>query len=152
MYNIFSTSSSYYFDEYSKEEQTIDNVCIICWINPEDNNETVPLQQISFITTNCNCNPYLHIKCFNSWLDISDSCPICRKKIYFTKTYLQIKNDICKYCISCYILLFNYFILSVRIISFVSFLNFFIVIMYNIYFYYYIKFETEEDENVNYYL
>jgi hypothetical protein len=154
MYNIFSTSSSHYFDEHYKEEQNIDNICIICWLTPEYNNNTVFLQDIYHISTTCNCNPYIHLNCFNSWIDISSSCPICRKEIFFSKSYIQIKKDILNYCISFYFLLIHYLLHVMRILTMIAFLNFTIVISYNIYFYIYLKNDIEnnyENQIDNYY-
>lgn len=55
--------------------------CFICF----ENKNTINLTLIkSHYLTSCNCDSYVHKKCFDSWMIIKDSCPLCRA-IYFSK-------------------------------------------------------------------
>ena len=79
--------------------------CFICF----ENKNTVNLTLIkSFYLTSCNCETYVHKKCFDSWLTIKDNCPLCRA-IYYSKVKYSknIANNFIKnikfllYCITC---------------------------------------------------
>ena len=60
----------------------IKNECCICY--EETNQKTY-------------CDHYIHEKCFNTWLKIKFSCPVCRtKNLYNTKIYKNIQNDFIK--------------------------------------------------------
>jgi len=59
-----------------KEEQ----ICIIC-LNVID--PPVVLYENTEYTKNCKCNTPIHKICLKEWYDKTQSCPICRKKIWY---------------------------------------------------------------------
>ena len=63
------------------------NDCIICYDEINDLNEELindlneELINDIFFSRQCDCEFYIHKKCFKRWIDINYSCPICRTPI-----------------------------------------------------------------------
>jgi hypothetical protein len=58
-----------------------DTECLICL----DGNNMIKLSIIkSYYWTSCDCDIYIHEKCFMAWIKIKDSCPLCRA-VYYSK-------------------------------------------------------------------
>lgn len=93
--------------------------CFICF----ENKNTVNLTFIkSHYLTSCNCESYVHKKCFNSWLTIKDNCPLCRSIYYSKEKYSKaivdnfIKNT--KFLIHCIICcIVGYLVFTITIIN-----------------------------------
>jgi hypothetical protein len=66
-----------------------DNECFIC-MERLYNIELVELKNISGYIKKCKCNAYIHLHCFNKWINIKCICPICR--ISMEKNILYIDN------------------------------------------------------------
>jgi len=66
-----------------------DNECFIC-MERLYNIELVELKNISGYIKKCKCNAYIHLHCFNKWINIKCICPICR--ISMEKNVLYIDN------------------------------------------------------------
>lgn len=72
----------HYNDDYENIFQEQYNNCFICFEYKNDfenNPTTLHKQQLYF--SNCNCNGTIHNNCLKIWLDINQSCPICRNII-----------------------------------------------------------------------
>ena len=52
-------------------------LCIICHNLVRKKFELYTLVESN---NRCDCNPIIHKTCFEKWIKISNSCPICRKK------------------------------------------------------------------------
>lgn len=132
-FSIFS-SSEYYSDEDIDSELIIneDDICLICWLPGEEQNQIKLLSEFSHIKPKCKCNPKLHYQCINQWIMTTPTCPICRTKmniIIFTPDNTNI-------VINCYIICVSYTVHFLRILCYASFINLFFLIFYNFYYIY----------------
>ena len=131
MYYMLYTSSEY--DDYSSETN---KVCLICLLPQNNYNQIQNIKEFNHIITICDCNPLIHINCFNEWFNTTRSCPICRQLIYinthiFTNKYM--KN------IKYFFVFFNFTIIITRFSMIISIINLFCLCIYNYYIIYCIK-------------
>lgn len=75
-YSVFT----FYKMTDDENSETNNNTCVICWHDKNVYKMSELLEQNKLIS-GCNCNPKLHVKCFTDWINMSNSCPICRKNI-----------------------------------------------------------------------
>ena len=80
--NIYNTFEPY--DESNDIDDKFDklnnNECFICMEN-YNNKVIIELIKIDTYIKQCNCNAYVHYDCFEKWVSIKSSCPICRIKM-----------------------------------------------------------------------
>lgn len=97
------------------ETKKTNSECLICF---EDKN-LITLGAIkSTYWTSCECNIYIHKKCFNTWVKINDSCPLCRAVYYSKIKYSkEIANSFCKRLFIFSKLVVIYMIISYTIIQ-----------------------------------
>lgn len=81
MFFLFNNKN---YDNLNKLDNEFTNYeCIICY---ENNNEKTNLYTLECILnkknilSDCSCNYYIHLSCFDNWIETSFSCPICRIK------------------------------------------------------------------------
>jgi hypothetical protein len=74
---IDKNDETIYDDEYTNKTSKYENECFICMETPY-NMELVELKNISGYYKKCKCNAYIHLYCFNKWINIKCICPICR--------------------------------------------------------------------------
>jgi hypothetical protein len=137
----FSTFSSY---NSLSDEDTIENdididendICIICWLPSNEKNTIVRLNDYYTITTTCKCNPKIHSLCFNDWIQRTQTCPICRKNILIHIQYLT-NNSV--HTFTYIFVFFNFATRVMRFATIVSFINLFILCIYNLYIMYYLR-------------
>ena len=55
--------------------------CIICWTTDDYKNRLQYLKDFNEYNISCDCNVLIHYNCFKKWIQTTNSCPICRKKI-----------------------------------------------------------------------
>ena len=126
--NIYNTFEPYNDDSIIVEldcENKLENVneCLICLENT-NKKIIIQLNDIKTYFKKCKCNAYVHLDCFNKWINIKSVCPICRNKIKKNKNdkYLNrnlTQSDIRKYeflnyfvffcqlLLGCYLMLIN---------------------------------------------
>jgi len=143
-FSVFS-SSEYYSDEDISNDISIDedDLCIICWLPQEEQNEIKLLSEFSHIKPNCKCKPKLHSTCINDWIKKTPTCPICRTNmniIIFTSNYDN-------FLINCYIICISYTVQLLKIISYASFINLLCILFYNIYSIYIMTNTLYEDDH-----
>lgn len=98
MFYLFNNNNKNY-DNLNKLDNEFTNYeCIICY---ENNNEKIKLYTLECILnkknilSDCSCNSYIHISCFDNWIKTSFSCPICRTKYkQITYNYIVLKGFI----------------------------------------------------------
>jgi hypothetical protein len=141
MYFSIYTSSEYYNEDendYTKTNNTIDtkdddsyekDICIICWMQNEENNQIKQLSDFNHIISTCNCNPKIHSICFNIWIAKTQSCPICRKKLTVNIIYSDNNNILIDYYFCCV----ETTIYFLKGFCFISFLNLSCLLIYNLY-------------------
>lgn len=132
-FSIFS-SSEYYSDEDIDSELIIneDDICLICWLPGEQQNQIKLLSEFSHIKPKCKCKPKLHPHCINEWIMKTPSCPICRTKM----NIIIFTPDNTNVFINCYIVCVSYTVNFLRILCYASFINLFCLIFYNFYYMY----------------
>jgi hypothetical protein len=134
-FSIFS-SSEYYSDEdrHCNTDPCIDkdDICLICWLPGDSQNQINILTNFSNIKPKCKCKPKLHKLCIDEWIKKSPTCPICRTKMN-TIIFTDGKNMF----VSCYMKCMSYTVFLLRLLCYASFLNLLLIIFYNTFFIYY---------------
>ena len=134
MFYILYTSSEYYetnkFNMVSKVSEPEEKACIVCWMPSlnDNDNELHSLKEFKEYIVNCSCNVSIHKKCLYKWLQNSSTCPICRKSIIYNILYDRTNNY---KLFAYYFIFYNCIIKCLRIASYVSILNLFMVLLYN---------------------
>ena len=83
----FATFAFYNEDNANKRKEDNPN-CVICLLSKDTaTNKIEKLTDFVHIVLSCPCNPPIHFQCVNQWMNISSTCPICRKPMY-SKWYL----------------------------------------------------------------
>lgn len=62
----------------------VDDTCLICWDPSTPNNKICKMTSFGFyfyFYKSCTCNGSFHPSCLLQWINITNSCPICRIKI-----------------------------------------------------------------------
>ena len=92
------------------------DICFICWINTNENNKLIQLEQICNINKKCKCNPKIHSLCLNDWIKCTLTCPICRQRLTVdepkTKSII-IFNKLCIEYTLCFLKCMSYSLLIV---------------------------------------
>jgi len=84
--------NEYYFYNDIDDKLNEKDICFICWLPNEEDNEIKQLSEFSHINIICKCNPKIHQLCLNNWISQNlscPSCPICRRKINLDQTHLK---------------------------------------------------------------
>lgn len=130
-FSVFSSSEYYSNDDINNNHISIkeDDLCLICWLPQEEQNEIKILSDFSHIKPNCKCKPKLHSTCINNWIKKSPTCPICRTKMNIIIFTTNPENILINY----YIICISYTLQLLKIISYASFVNLLCLLFYNIY-------------------
>jgi 23S rRNA A1618 N6-methylase RlmF len=151
MYCIFLYTSSEYYEKEQHynviEEDETNKQCLICWLPSNENDVIKKIKDFSDIYSVCNCNPPFHYKCLEDWINRTSSCPICRIKITINNKISP--NNYIK-AITYFVFCFNLSVSMLRVATFISMINLFLLFTYNFYFIFYIKKEYF-DEHYYYY-
>ena len=110
-----------------------ENLCIICWSKNEINDKLYFIKDFNKYIVSCNCNVLMHSNCLNEWIEKTNSCPICRKNIYYYELYLQDRNIEFFRQFKQYITVYQYTLGLLRFTTFISIINFIWLIIFNIY-------------------
>ena len=83
------------------------DLCLICLEIDQETNKLFKMKDIAFLNSECKCNSNLHVNCLVNWLNVSKTCPICRKELtinldilnqvnqmYRTNIMIQFKNNL----------------------------------------------------------
>lgn len=127
-YSIFS-SSEYYSDDDTDDSFTYDN-CLICLMPANNVQQLTHLSNFKHIYTDCKCNPMLHMKCLNKWIENTQSCPICRTKITVSMINTHDNNMLVYWYVYCIQYTVNFF----KLICYASFVNLIVILFYNTYY------------------
>ena len=134
MYFSVFPSSEYYSNDSNEDindklTNNEEDLCLICWLPSQENNEIKYLSQFIHIKQKCNCKPKLHLICINDWIKNSQSCPICRKKMNIVILTANTSN--LKF--SCYIICISYTVYFLRFLFYISSFNLLCLLIYKIY-------------------
>ncbi|CAK9437016.1 uncharacterized protein LODBEIA_P14850 [Lodderomyces beijingensis] len=70
--------------------EVLDNLCIICREDMYEKEEYQRLHQkpqsSRRVAKKLQCNHILHMGCLKEWMERSDSCPLCRRKVFGSQT------------------------------------------------------------------
>ena len=96
MFYLFNNNN---YDNLNKiNNEFTDYECIICYENNNEKTKLYTLESIlnkKNILSDCSCNLYIHISCFDNWTNTSFSCPICRTKYkQITYNFIVLKGFI----------------------------------------------------------
>lgn len=104
--------------------------CLICWLPEEENNQINKLSEYTYIIKICKCDPKIHVECINKWVNLCQTCPICRTK-------LQVTVPMSKTGLMC-TCLYKFFVSSIakvisRIFRFLIFANCTLIIVHSLF-------------------
>lgn len=80
----FTTLNHYDDDVLYNLLNANDEKCIICW-ETNTHNEVQRMKQIlvlSEFSKPCKCNGFFHYDCLLNWINKTNSCPICRSRLF----------------------------------------------------------------------
>jgi hypothetical protein len=72
------------FNENENENKNKNDLCLICWDPSITNNNLIKMKStLSYLLfyKDCSCNGIFHYNCLLKWINVTKSCPICRKPI-----------------------------------------------------------------------
>jgi hypothetical protein len=83
---MYFTTFNHYDDDaiyYDDDAIYYDETCLICWEPSTANNYIYKMKSFtsSSYYTSCSCNGKFHHDCLFKWINMAQSCPICRIKI-----------------------------------------------------------------------
>ena len=154
MYYTIYTSTDY--DDCIEFEEN--NQCLICLLPSNKKDVIKKMNEFLNINIKCNCNPNLHYKCLEKWIDKTHSCPSCRKIVSYnlnitnkynsdnSDTSVNLVNYVTRVTHNIYINKFN--MLTLRIATIFLTINIFLFFIYNCYFMNYML-RTYSNEHFN---
>jgi hypothetical protein len=116
---MFFPTAEYYNDDFVITPNEKD-FCFICLDNENNYCNLIMLNHQQMYICYCQCNGWIHHTCLRQWLDINQTCPLCRRRM-IKNTYLQhflannqniyFMNQFVKYLLSCafYCLILMYY-------------------------------------------
>ena len=57
------------------------DTCFICFENENNYCNLIMLNRQQMYICYCQCNGWIHHTCLNQWLDIKQTCPLCRRRM-----------------------------------------------------------------------
>jgi hypothetical protein len=139
-YTIYTSSDNdEMYNYYGNSNKPItngndNNSCIVCWTTDDYKNRLQYLKDFDEYVISCDCNVLIHCDCLKQWMQTTNSCPICRKKITVNLIlpidYTNNRFNIILYYYICY----KYIIHGLKFVSIVYILNLIFTIVYNIYY------------------
>lgn len=142
MYFSVFPSSEYMSDEEINCQKNKDNeeICLICWMPSETNNDIKCLSDYSYIIKICDCKPKIHSSCLNNWIQKNPSCPICRKQITIQICYNNTNDNdnaiVGNVYIYFYVNCLKYTVNCFKLFCYIIFFNMFYLYVYNFYLFY----------------
>jgi hypothetical protein len=73
-----------HYDEIDEIDEIKNDLCLICLDTSTTNNNLIKMKSlISYLlfSKHCSCNGIFHYNCLLKWINITNSCPICRNPI-----------------------------------------------------------------------
>jgi hypothetical protein len=124
--------------DYHKHENIhneTEDICLICWMPSETNNNIKYLSEHQYIYKICDCNPKFHSNCLQEWIKTKASCPICRKHLIIE---IATDNDetINIFYIYCYVNCLKYAVNIFKFCCYLMFFNMFYFYVFNFYVFY----------------
>jgi hypothetical protein len=110
------------------------NSCIICWTTDTHKNRLQYLKDFNEYVISCDCNVLIHHDCLKKWIQNTNSCPICRKKISENLIINNNNNNNNNFTIMYYYICYKYILRAFRVVSIVFVLKITLIIVYNIYY------------------
>lgn len=78
--------------------------CFICFEDESGNMcKIIDLKEQTICIKNCLCNGYIHVECLKIWVDIHNSCPVCRKTVLEMNKIVFIVYKYSPVCINIYL-------------------------------------------------
>jgi hypothetical protein len=135
MYYTIHTSDEneqfYLYNNLINKNVSQEKLCIICWLKNESNDQLYFIKDFDKYIVSCNCNVLMHSNCLNEWIQKTNSCPICRKDIYYYDIYFLDKDsDFFFRNLKQYITAYQYFLGVLRFATFLSIINFIWLIIF----------------------
>lgn len=112
-----------------KTDNSNNELCLICWEN-ESTEIIIPFKKLHQYPTHCECNGLFHLICIEKWMEINNSCPICREKVL---ELTSCENSVITIINACYfyVNILRKILLFFQICSLVIFINFVVIFCSN---------------------
>jgi hypothetical protein len=115
----------------NKYENNEDNIiegkeCFICFEDECINSFIIDLKEQTLYIKNCLCNGYIHVDCLNRWIDLYNSCPVCRKTVLKVDQTIFILYRYSPFCINIYL---GFKTIGIKLIKFLTFIILFYFIL-----------------------
>jgi len=77
---MFFSTTEHYNDNFVVHPNK-DDICFICLENENNYCHLIMLNHQQLYVCYCQCNGWIHHSCLNQWLDIKQTCPLCRRRV-----------------------------------------------------------------------
>jgi hypothetical protein len=84
---MFFSTTEHYQDNFVSIPNEND-ICFICLENKNNYCDLITLNHPQMYVCYCQCNGWIHHTCLRQWLDINQTCPLCRRRM-IKNNYLQ---------------------------------------------------------------
>jgi len=140
MYFSVFPSSEYMSDneniDNKMEDNKMEDICLICWMPSETNNNIKYLNEHQYIYKVCECNPKFHSNCLQEWIKTKASCPICRKHLIIEIATTEEDNTLHIIYIYCYVNFLDYTVKLFKLCCYLLFFYIFYFYVHNFYLFY----------------
>lgn len=85
---MFFSTTEHYNDNFVIDPNENDT-CFICLENENNYCNLIMLNRQQVYTCYCQCNGWIHHTCLNQWLDIKQTCPLCRRRMIKNTFFAQ---------------------------------------------------------------
>jgi hypothetical protein len=93
--------------------------CFICFEDECVNSFIIDLKEQTICIKNCLCNGYIHVECLKTWIDLHNSCPVCRKSVLKMDQTIFIVYRYSPFCINIYL---GFKTIGIKLIRFLTFI------------------------------
>ena len=85
---MFFSTTEHYNDNFVVHPNK-DDICFICLENENNYCDLIMLNRQQLYVCYCQCNGWIHHTCLNQWLDIKQTCPLCRRRMIKNNFFAQ---------------------------------------------------------------
>jgi hypothetical protein len=117
---IFRVCEHYDNSDQNSQDTIVDRKeCFICFEHESVNSFIIDLKEQTLYIKICLCNGYIHVDCLNRWIDLHNSCPVCRKTVLKMDQTIFIVYRYSPFCINIYL---GFKTIGIKLIRFLTFI------------------------------
>jgi hypothetical protein len=84
---MFFSTTEHYKDDFVVPNKN--DICFICLENENNYCNLIMLNHQQVYTCYCHCNGWIHHTCLNQWLNVNQTCPLCRRRMIKNNYFVQ---------------------------------------------------------------